>query len=367
VRFAVGGREIEVDVVPDSGDTHTPELWPCTGEYPVYDGLLYYLMTHDRVRNEAYQAAVRSAAAGRVCLDIGTGQDLNWTRACLEAGARKVYAIEAMPESYRRARARIDKLGIGDRVHLIQGRSTDVQLPERAELCVSEIIGSIGSSEGAPEVLRDARERLLVPGAVMIPNRCATFVAAVALPEEFWSRPAFGKTAAGYLSPIFRAVGHPFDVRVMFRNFRDDGILSTTGVFEDVDFTGRVETVETRDSTLAVTRTGRMDGLILWIQLWCASSLEPIDSLKQATNWLPVFLPVFAPGTPVKEGDTVRVSCTVRTSDDRVHPDYEVDVTVDRQGVGTPERFVFASRHHGDAFRQGAFYSRLFKEVFADA
>lgn len=363
--MAVGSRQFDAAVVPDAVDDRTPELWPCTGEYPVYDALLYYLMTHDRIRNDAYTSAINRVAEGRVCLDIGTGQDLNWARACIAAGARKVYAIEAMPDSFRRARSRLDKLGLGDRIQLIPGRSTEVELPERAELCVSEIIGSIGSSEGAPAVLRDARDRLLVPDAVMIPARCATLFAAASLPESLRSAPAFGQTAANYLRPIFDAVGRPFDVRVMIRNFDADSICSTTGVFEDVDFVAGPVVAERFESEVVLTRKARLDGLILWVQLWCDSQVAPVDSLGQQTNWLPVYFPVFASGVDVDEGDRLSVVSVRESSDDGIHPDYRVEVRIVRLDGhrDNDEHFVYSSPHHAGGFRQGPFYSALFREA----
>ena len=49
-------------VVPTS---EPPELWPSVGDYGVYDELLYYALTHDERRNEAYRAAIGPAVPGR--------------------------------------------------------------------------------------------------------------------------------------------------------------------------------------------------------------------------------------------------------------------------------------------------------------
>ena len=75
-----------------------PELWPSLGEYDVYDELLYYAMTHDERRNAAYREAIGRAVAGKVVLDLGTGADAVLARLCVDAGAQRVYAIEANDE-----------------------------------------------------------------------------------------------------------------------------------------------------------------------------------------------------------------------------------------------------------------------------
>jgi type I protein arginine methyltransferase len=334
-------------------------LWPVLGEYRVYDEVLYYIMSHDEIRNQAYRRAIARLAPGRVALDIGTGQDVNWARACVEAGARKVYAIDELAASFELARETISDLGLEDRIELIHGSSLTARLPEKVDLCVSEIIGGIGGSEGAAVVLADARRRFLAPGGAMIPARCETRIAAVELPSPFHDDPAFGPSQAGYVEQIFANVGHPFDVKLGLARLPATAILSTDDVFEDLAFeTDALEPRQARTVSLQITRPGRLDGLALWIRLWCAPELEPIDSLRQRTNWIPTFFPLFHPGVAVSEGDELTVTCDVRPSDDGVLPDYRASGSLRRAGAATP--FAFDASHHGTAFRQNAMYERLF-------
>ena len=44
---------------------------------------------------------------------------------------------------------------------MIEGFSTDVTLPERADLLVAEIVGEIATAEGIVSTMRDAQERHL--------------------------------------------------------------------------------------------------------------------------------------------------------------------------------------------------------------
>jgi hypothetical protein len=71
-------------------------LWPSVGEYRVYDEVLYYIMTSDRMKSAACSEAIRKHVAGKVALDIGTGADINWASACIQAG-QKSLRIEEMP------------------------------------------------------------------------------------------------------------------------------------------------------------------------------------------------------------------------------------------------------------------------------
>ena len=162
-----GDKRLVAYVVPRTTDRI--ELWPSVAEYFVYDDLLYYAMTSDVLRNNSYKVAINRTVRDKVVLDIGTGKDAILARFCVEAGARRVYAVELLRESYEKAVKEVKRLGLENRITLIHGDSMKVQLPEAVDACVSEIVGSIGGVEGAGRIINDAR-RFLKPGGVMIPE-----------------------------------------------------------------------------------------------------------------------------------------------------------------------------------------------------
>lgn len=98
------------------------------------------------------------------------------------AGARRVYAIEANPEAARRARevtAAAEGVPFGT-IEVIDGFSTAITLPERADLLVAEIVGSVASEEGLIQTMRDAQQRHLkrpFDPASYIPQRVQTLCA----------------------------------------------------------------------------------------------------------------------------------------------------------------------------------------------
>lgn len=97
-------------------------------------------------------------------LDIGTGPYALLAIIAAKAGAKKVYAVEAVPEAARRARLFVEKaeknkdIKVGQIV-VLDGLSTEVTLPEKVDLVVAEIIGSIASEEGAHATVADAQLR----------------------------------------------------------------------------------------------------------------------------------------------------------------------------------------------------------------
>ena len=65
-------------------------------------------------------------------------------------------------------------------IEVLEGFSTAVTLPEKADLLVAEIVGSIASEEGLHATMRDAQARHVkrpYDPASYIPNRCQTVAA----------------------------------------------------------------------------------------------------------------------------------------------------------------------------------------------
>ncbi|HLL48933.1 MAG TPA: condensation domain-containing protein, partial [Longimicrobiaceae bacterium] len=356
---APGDRRLVAYVVP-SGDDGVG-LWPSIGEHFVYDELIYHGLSSDTVRNEGYLRALRRHAQGRIVLDVGTGADAILARLAVEAGARHVYAVELLERSYLAARERVRRLGLEDRITVIHGDARSVELPEPADVCVSEIVEAIAGGEGAAVILNQAL-RLLKPGAVMIPRRAGTRVAAVTLPEQIYREPGFSRLAADYARRIFDEVGHPFDLRLCIHGHSAVSVLSTVGTYADLDWgAGPVAPEYTRREELVVERAGRLDGLLLWLHMELAEG-EELDILADDTDWVPAYFPLFDPGVEVRAGDRLRLECWGALSDDGVAPDYGVRGALVRADGGGEVPFEFVSRHHAAEFRASPFYRRLFSD-----
>ncbi|HEU4883295.1 MAG TPA: amino acid adenylation domain-containing protein, partial [Longimicrobium sp.] len=353
-----GERRLAAYVVP--APRQDVELWPSIGEYFVYDDLIYHGLTHDTLRNGRYLRALQRHAPGKVVLDVGTGADAILARLAVEAGARHVYAVELLERSYLSACERVRELGLEDRITVIHGAAQNVELPELADVCVSEIVEAIAGGEGAAAILNQVWP-LLAPGAVMIPGWARTRVAAVTLPDELRHELGFSPTAAHYVEGIFKEVGYPFDLRLCIRNFPADHLLSTVGTYEDLDFgAGPVDAEYTRREELVVERAGRMDGLLLWLRMELAQG-EELDILEEETAWFPVYFPLFDPGIEVAAGDRLRLECWAQIPDG-VAPDYGARGVLVRGRDGEEVPFEFVSYHHRQEFRASPFYRRLFAD-----
>lgn len=335
------------------------ELWPSLAEFFVYDEFLYYVLTNDQRRNDSYKIAINQLVKDKVVVDIGTGKDAILARFCAEANARKVYAIEISEKFYNSAKACINKLGLSDKITLILGDATKVNLPELADVCVSEIVGSIGGVEGAVVILNNAR-RLLKEDGVMIPARSINKIAAVSLPDEFLQNPSFTEIPAYYTRKIFEQVGYPFDLRLCLRHFSKSSIISTSSIFEDLNFSGIIEPEYSHEGNLTILKDSRLDGFVVWLNLHTIEG-EVIDVLEHEYCWLPVYFPVFYPGIQVSEGDKIEVICSGFLCDNKLNPDYHIEGSAIKK-TGEKIHFKYYSYHYKKLFKQTPFYQYVFSK-----
>jgi protein arginine N-methyltransferase 1 len=138
-----------------------------------------------KVRVEAYVAALRQAITPceNVVLEIGTGAGF-FALLAAKFGARHVYAIDPNG-AINIARELAAANGMSERITFIRKMSTNVTLPERADVMVSDIRGALPwLGEHIPSIM-DARERLLAAGAVQIPQQDTVWVAVVEVPRLY--------------------------------------------------------------------------------------------------------------------------------------------------------------------------------------
>jgi len=266
-------------------------------------------MLADRVRMDAYAAALRAAVRpGSVVLDLGTGTGMFALLAC-RLGARRVYAIDP-GDAIHLARAAAREAGYGERIEFVHGLSTEIDVPERADLMVSDLRGVLPLFEHHLPAVVDARERLLKPGAVLIPRADTILGAPVEAEEEHarvigpweehargfdwsaarrsavntWSRARIG--AGQLLAPGERWA------RLDYRTLRD------------ADVSGAME--------WRAARAGTAHGVALWFDAELAEGIGFASGPEgPETIYGTAFLPWPRP-VPLAEGDAVRVELQAR-------------------------------------------------------
>lgn len=237
--------------------------------------LLHLNMLNDTARTSAYTACIRKAIRPNdVVVDVGTGTGI-WAVVAAQAGAKHVYAIES-GEIAKTAEAVFKQNGVADRVTLIKGWSTEIKLPERADVLIHELIGNEPLAEEILETTKDAVRRFLKPDARILPDDLKIGCLAVTVPEHELDRlkpsgKAVGRWLKGYgvdLSP-FTTVNHasltrhyinpwwarrwkPLSKPAMVAAIRLHSVREL-----DIDVTRRMK----------ITSSGVVNGLLMYFQL----------------------------------------------------------------------------------------------------
>jgi predicted nicotinamide N-methyase len=300
------------------------------------DPMIHAMMLNDRVRTSRFVEAVgRVVRPGDVVVDIGTGSGV-LAVAAARAGATRVYAIEA-GDMARLARSVVRANGLDDRITVIEGWSTQVSLPERADVLVSEIIGEMPLDERILEVTLDARQRLIQEGARLVPMRIRIIALPVSIPPSTIERRTIAAETIdrwrswygiefGPLADAARDTSHLMlldpESASDLPPLSDPAILAdlTLAAFERVQVEG--------DATVPVRTAGGLNGIVLYFEVQLAPSVslstEPRTSSLQSSWRNPVWY--YNEPLAVSEGDDIRVSFRYRV------PGQRNGVTVARVG-----------------------------------
>ena len=260
-------------------------------------------MLADRNRVGDFGRAVREAVRpGDVVLDLGTGSGLLAFIAS-RAGASRVYALDK-EHILDVARQLARDNGFGEEIAFIQGRSTQVELPEPVDLVVAEIIGGFGLEEKILESLSDARSRFLKPGGRLLPDRLDLYLAPTE--EE--------KTSRDWPREIRE------DWELDFTALEEMSQHVRQGLISDVDmFLGQKVRVASFDLYRAgskgvkgevqveIERAGKLTGWVGWFEAWFEG--RPIISTEPPNrypSWRNIFFPIGEP-VPVEPGNTARL------------------------------------------------------------
>ncbi len=248
---------------------------------------------------------------GDVVVDLASGTGILGLLAC-RAGARRVYSIE-QGGMIGVARDICRANGYADRVVFIQEHSHRVELPERADVVISDQIGRFGFEAGVFQFFRDARRRFLKPEGKLIPAQIRQWIAPVEAPEmleqiEFWNNSSSGfnlrparNLAANTGYPVMLQPGH---------------LLSEPACCATLDLLEFDSDSWSLEVALTVSRAGQLHGIGGWFsaQLSPGASMTNSPLAPDRIDRRNLFLPIDHP-VAVEPGNSVRVQMHIIPSE----------------------------------------------------
>jgi len=276
----------------------------------------------DRPRVSAFERAISEVVKpGDVVLDLGAGTGILGLFA-LKAGAARVYAVDGIGLT-QLEREIFAANGFADRAVCIKGLSTRVELPEKVDVIVGDLIGRFGIDGGLVEFYTDARRRMARPGVRTVPSRVDLYVAPVEAPQtwaevEFWREsPAGFNFDRAYKIAV--NTGHPV-------KYRPEQMLGKPALLATIDVTRDGDPILSGTAVSAVHRAGTMHGVAGWFEAQLSPSVTMSNSplREDVINRRAVFFPVDPP-TAVAANDSARVTMRISPADTLVN--WRVELT----------------------------------------
>lgn len=268
-------------------------------------------MLSDTAAVECFRASLRELVeANHIVVDLGTGLGV-LAFFSLAAGARLVYAIEhnrMLGLARQLARENL----MEDRIAFISADSTQVHLPQAANVVVSQTLGHLGFEEDILKWMIDARERMLAPGGRLIP--CAVELCVVPAASRhvqdalsFWTRRPYDLDVS---SIIKRAASNIFVMDIL-----PDEILATPKPVYAADLYRATESSFSSTASYIINRDGVVGGLAGWFRAKLTDTIA-IDTSPYSprTHWRQCYLPLEHP-IAVSNGDTVHVEVEMLSID----------------------------------------------------
>jgi type I protein arginine methyltransferase len=267
------------------------------------------ILLRDERRTLAFRDAIRRAVKpGDVVLDIGSGTGILSFFAA-EAGARRVFALERAHMADVAATL-AQHLGFAGRIEVIHEYSSNVTLPERANVLVTEMLSNFGLEEQLLSVVLDARMRLLTEDATIIPRTCALLLAPVEL-HDFYAGTigAFREPLYGFdLSPMGVMQSNAF----VTTDIASSAHIAAAQRIVDIDLATFTDLTVRASAAFEAEREATLHGFAGFFESVLIDDIRLANANPGDTHWQQAFL---ALEQPVRVARGTRIGVELETHD----------------------------------------------------
>ncbi|KAL7259832.1 hypothetical protein ACSBR1_005658 [Camellia fascicularis] len=303
-------------------------------------------MLCDRVRMDAYYNAVfqnKHHFSGKTVLDVGTGSGILaiWAG---QAGARKVYAVEATKMS-EHARALVKANNLQGVVEVIEGSIEDITLPEKVDVIISEWMGYFLLRESMFDSVICARDRWLKPTGSMYPSHARMWLAPIrsglgdqkmndyegSMDDWFYfldeTKTYYGVDMSALTKPFSEEQKKYYLQTSLWNNLHPNQLIGSAAMIKEIDCSmatvNDILDVRASMSSLITTEETRLCGFAGWFDVHFRGSKEnpaqheieltTAPSEDYSTHWgQQVFL--LHPSIHVSEGDNLAINFSMTRS-----------------------------------------------------
>ena len=255
-------------------------------------------MAYDLRRNQAYyQALSKVITPDSIVLDLGAGLGILGILAA-KLGAKRVYLIE--PEDVISVTNQIVQAnGLSERVHCLQGKIEDIDLPEQVDVIISVFTGNFLLEEDLLPSLFYARDKYLKEDGVLIPEAGIMQAAPVFAPDIYrenitcWSEPHLEIDYS-------RARAYASQSIYFYRQYLAQyPYLAAPADLFSLDFYNATTTHLDTEVNYTVSNSGLCHGFAGWFKMKLGETWLSTAPHKPALHWSSVFLP-FDPAIELK-------------------------------------------------------------------
>ena len=267
----------------------------------------HFEMLNDEKRNEAFERALAKVVTpDSLGLDIGSGTGLLAMMAA-RAGARETVSCEMVAPLADLAREVVARNGFAGKIRIMGKKSTELSvgddMPERANLLVTETVDCGLLGEGIVPSITHARENLLTEDARVIPRAAAVY--AMVVESKRLRGLNYVNRCAGFDVGLIQQYKTLNYLPVRLAAFEYAAVTEPFEVFR-FDFAGELIRPARQQFAVPVTRDGVCHAVVFWFDMQLDEEISISNEPGSTTHWEQA-VQCLENEVAVRAGETLRV------------------------------------------------------------